>query len=58
MADGNGATFVDLFAAFSGRPELMGADGIHPTEAGYETIATAFFDAIKRTLEAASPQVR
>jgi lysophospholipase L1-like esterase len=29
----------------------MGADGIHPTEAGYEVIATAFVDAIRQVLE-------
>jgi lysophospholipase L1-like esterase len=33
----------------------MGADGIHPTEAGYDVIARAFFDAIRTTLEPQSP---
>jgi lysophospholipase L1-like esterase len=51
MAAAKGATLVDVHAAWGGRPGLMGADGIHPSEAGYEVIATAFFDAIKRTLE-------
>ena len=46
-----GATLVDVFQAWGGRSELMGADGIHPTEAGYEVIADAFFEAIRRTLE-------
>jgi lysophospholipase L1-like esterase len=50
-----GATLVDVFAAWAGRTDLMGADGIHPTEAGYEVISTAFFDAIGRTLETTQP---
>ncbi len=51
MAAAKGATLVDVHAAWGGRAGLMGADGIHPTEAGYEVIATAFFEAIRRTLE-------
>ena len=51
MVSAKGATLVDVHAAWGGRAGLMGADGIHPTEAGYEVIAGAFFDAIKRTLE-------
>ncbi|HEX2213246.1 MAG TPA: GDSL lipase [Mycobacterium sp.] len=36
-----GATFVDPIAAgwFVGRPELIGADGVHPTDAGHEYMA-------------------
>jgi lysophospholipase L1-like esterase len=49
IAAAKGATLVDVHAAW--RSELMGADGIHPTEAGYEVIANAFFEAIRRTLE-------
>jgi lysophospholipase L1-like esterase len=32
-----GATFVDPIAArwFVGKPELIGADGVHPTDAGH-----------------------
>ena len=51
MVAARGATLVDVHAAWGGRAGLMGADGIHPTEAGYEVIAAAFFDAIRRTLE-------
>jgi len=51
MVAAKGATLVDVHAAWGGRAGLMGADGIHPTEAGYEVIAGAFFDAIQRTLE-------
>jgi lysophospholipase L1-like esterase len=49
IAAAKGATLVDVHAAW--RSELMGADGIHPTEAGYEVIADVFFEAIRRTLE-------
>lgn len=36
-----GATFVDPIAErwFVGRPELIGADGVHPTDAGHEYMA-------------------
>lgn len=36
-----GATFVDPIAArwFVGKPELIGADGVHPTDAGHTYIA-------------------
>ena len=32
-----GATYVDPIAAgwFVGRPDLIGADGVHPTDAGH-----------------------
>jgi lysophospholipase L1-like esterase len=51
-AAARGAVLVDVHAAWGGKPDLMGPDGIHPTEAGYEAIAKAFFAAIQRTLEA------
>lgn len=36
-----GATFVDPIAArwFAGRPELIGEDGVHPTDAGHAYMA-------------------
>ncbi|BBX16327.1 hypothetical protein CRI77_09310 [Mycolicibacterium duvalii] len=36
-----GATFVDPIAArwFAGRPELIGKDGVHPTDAGHAYMA-------------------
>jgi lysophospholipase L1-like esterase len=55
MAAAKGAVFVDVYAAWGNRPGLMGADGIHPTEAGYEVIARAFFDAMRATLEPSTP---
>ena len=51
IAEAMGATLVDVHAAWAGRSGLMGADGIHPTDAGYEVIATTFFEVIQRTLE-------
>jgi lysophospholipase L1-like esterase len=53
VAAAKSAVLVDVHAAWGARTGLMGADGIHPTEAGYEAIAEAFFEAIRRTLEAA-----
>lgn len=53
MAAAKGAILVDVHAAWAGRTGLMGADGIHPTEEGYQVIAQTFFEAIRRTLEKA-----
>jgi lysophospholipase L1-like esterase len=53
MVAAKGAVLVDVHAAWGNRTGLMGADGIHPTEAGYQVIAETFFDAIRRTLEKA-----
>ena len=41
QADLAGATFVDPIAArwFAGRPELIGKDGVHPTDAGHAYMA-------------------
>jgi lysophospholipase L1-like esterase len=33
---------VDLYAAFGDNPALMGGDGLHPSEAGYQVMAEAF----------------
>jgi lysophospholipase L1-like esterase len=59
VAAAKGAVLVDVHAAWTntagGAAGLMGPDGIHPTEAGYEVIATAFFEAIRRTLEQPLP---
>ena len=46
-----GAIFVDVYAAMLPNvTTLIGADGLHPTEAGYDRIAETFFAAI-RTFE-------
>lgn len=39
-------TLVDVYAAFKGDLSLVGADGLHPTDAGYQVVAQAFFEAI------------
>ena len=51
LAAAKGAVLVDVYAAWGDRTDLMGADGIHPNEAGYQVIAEAFFAAIRRHLE-------
>jgi acyl-CoA thioesterase I len=52
MAASEGVPLVDLFQAFGAAPgDLIGPDGLHPTEAGYAKIAAAFFDVIKQRLE-------
>jgi len=54
MATTEDAVLVDLFAAFGGVPDplLISSDGLHPTAAGNERIAQAFFAAIRARLEA------
>ncbi len=39
-------TLVDVNAAFHGDLSLIGADGLHPTDAGYQVIAQAFYEKI------------
>ena len=52
MAAAEGAVLVDLYQAFGGVPgTLIGADGLHPSEAGYQKIADTFFDAVRLRLE-------
>jgi lysophospholipase L1-like esterase len=47
-----GATLVDLYQAFTGMEStLLGIDGLHPSEAGYDKMAQTFFDAIRPKLE-------
>jgi lysophospholipase L1-like esterase len=54
IASSEGVTFVDVFGAFHNDvATLIGPDGLHPTAAGYQVMATAFFDAIKAALEVA-----
>ena len=53
MAAAEGALLVDLHQAFGGQTStLLGIDGLHPNEAGYQRMASTFFDAIQATLEA------
>lgn len=52
VAAAEGAVLVDLHQAFGGSAgDLIGPDGLHPSEAGYARIADAFFDAIKLRFE-------
>jgi lysophospholipase L1-like esterase len=45
---------VDLHTPFVENPSLLGADGLHPTEAGYVRIAEIFFAATKERWETAA----
>jgi lysophospholipase L1-like esterase len=38
---------VDLYTAFGNNPLYMGGDGLHPTEAGYERMASTFLNVIE-----------
>jgi lysophospholipase L1-like esterase len=52
MVAAEGATLVDLYAAFGGAPgDLIGPDGLHPSDAGHQRIADTFFAAIRAQLE-------
>jgi lysophospholipase L1-like esterase len=52
MCTQEAVAYVDLYNAMLGDAEqLIGGDGLHPTEAGYRRIADLFFAAIQRDLE-------
>jgi lysophospholipase L1-like esterase len=52
MAAAEGALVVDLYQTFNGKTDtLLGPDGLHPNETGYDAIAQTFFDAIRQSLE-------
>jgi len=52
MALAEGAVVVDLFQVFDGRTDtLLGSDGLHPNDAGYQLMADTFFDAVRAQLE-------
>jgi lysophospholipase L1-like esterase len=53
MVAAEGAGLVDLYQAFDGNIDtLIGPDGLHPTEAGYQKIAETFFAMIRSRFEA------
>jgi lysophospholipase L1-like esterase len=55
MALEEGAVLVDLYEAFAGQVDaLIGGDGLHPNEAGYQHMAETFFAAIRARLEVAA----
>jgi lysophospholipase L1-like esterase len=49
MAEKKGATLIDVNQLLPA--SLIGQDGLHPTEAGYQTLAEILFDAIKARYE-------
>lgn len=52
LARNKGAVLVDLYELMVGdMATLIGQDGLHPTEAGYERMAQIFFDALRQRLE-------
>jgi lysophospholipase L1-like esterase len=50
LARGENAELVDLAVEFD--PNLIGADGLHPSEQGYARLAEIFFNHIKASKEA------
>jgi len=52
LAAGEGVTLVDLYPAFAGLTDtLIGPDGLHPSEAGYQKMADTFYAAVTQRLE-------
>jgi lysophospholipase L1-like esterase len=52
VAIAEGAVLVDLYLTFEGQTDtLLGADGLHPTEGGYQKMAETFFTAVRDRLE-------
>ncbi len=53
LTSAKGAEIVDIYPLIKAdMARLLGEDGIHPTAAGYDVIAKAYFDAIVRLFEA------
>lgn len=54
-----GAVLVDVYAALGGSPDpYIDIDGLHPTIAGHQKIAAAFFDAVRQRFEVTTTTVR
>jgi len=51
LASARAWTLVDVNTAFHGDLTLIGPDGLHPTDAGYQVIAQTFYDRIIAKLE-------
>ena len=52
LASSEGVPLVDMYQAFSGQVDtLLGADGLHPSETGYQKMADLFYAAITQRLE-------
>jgi lysophospholipase L1-like esterase len=56
MASKKGAQLIDVNTMLP--LSLIGEDGLHPTEQGYQKLAEIFFDAIKAKYEAPAPTAR
>jgi lysophospholipase L1-like esterase len=55
LAFSKGVPLVDVYTAFGGDLSLLGSDGLHPTAAGYQRIASEFFSRIIQTFEGPAP---
>jgi lysophospholipase L1-like esterase len=52
LAAAEGVTLVDLYPAFAGSTDtLIGPDGLHPSEPGYQKMADTFYAAVVQRLE-------
>jgi lysophospholipase L1-like esterase len=52
LASSEGVTLIDMYPAFAGSLDtLLGPDGLHPSEAGYQKMADLFYAAITQKLE-------
>jgi len=52
IALAEGAVLVDLYQTFAGQTDtLIGPDGLHPNDAGYQKMAETFFTAIRARFE-------
>jgi lysophospholipase L1-like esterase len=51
-------TLVDVNAAFNGNLALIGPDGLHPTDGGYQVMAQAFYDKITAQYDATPSTIR
>lgn len=57
MVAREGVILVDLYQGFGSSPDpWIGADGLHPTEAGQTRVATIFFEAIRANFETPPPR--
>lgn len=55
LAASEAVTLVDVNQAFGSNFTLLSEDGLHPSVAGYATIAETFFAAIRSTIEVVTP---
>jgi lysophospholipase L1-like esterase len=53
LASAEGVTLVDVHNAFGGDLSLIGADGLHLNQSGYQRVADTFLESIEATLEQA-----